>query len=230
MELVKQGTMTGIQGFPAEASTQSISDIVKELKRAGQKLVPEAPPSPPSIAAALAQIKKNGIEKQSTLDSKAVGSTSKSSLFGITNVVSNKTFDQAEEIAPKVQIYNHKQQSIKFQAPTKEKKQITLGEDVYQGIAKKKLENLNTFDIGLVVSDLPDKYVEESIEQTVKHHDSLSTPPNGDQNEFSPRSSISASWDKKNLLKKSSSTQNPLSEVVPPLKPTQQTVVTKKKS
>lgn len=35
MELVKQGTMTGIQGFPAEASTQSISDIVKELKRAG---------------------------------------------------------------------------------------------------------------------------------------------------------------------------------------------------
>jgi hypothetical protein len=54
IELVKQGTMTGIQGFPAEASSQSISDVVKELKRTGQRLVTEAPPSPPSIAAALA--------------------------------------------------------------------------------------------------------------------------------------------------------------------------------
>jgi len=35
IELVKQGTMTGIQGFPAEASSQSISDVVKELKRTG---------------------------------------------------------------------------------------------------------------------------------------------------------------------------------------------------
>jgi hypothetical protein len=35
IELVKQGTMTGIQGFPAEASTQSISDVVRELKRSG---------------------------------------------------------------------------------------------------------------------------------------------------------------------------------------------------
>jgi len=54
IELVKQGTMTGIEGFPSEATTQTISDVVRELKRRNKKLVVEAPPSPPSIAAALA--------------------------------------------------------------------------------------------------------------------------------------------------------------------------------
>jgi hypothetical protein len=39
-----------------------------------------------------------------------------------------------------------------------------LGEDVYTGVSKNKQDTLHTIDIGLVVSDLPDKYVEESIE------------------------------------------------------------------
>ena len=65
-------------------------------------MVLDAPPSPPSIAAALAQIKKNGIDKQSVVDHKGISSTNKSSLFGMNNVVSNKTFDQSEEISPKV--------------------------------------------------------------------------------------------------------------------------------
>jgi hypothetical protein len=100
---------------------------------------------------------------------------------------------------------------------------------VYQGVPKNNYKTLNTIDIGLVVSDLPDKFVEESVEETVKHNDSQSTPPNCDQNEFTPRSSISASWENKNLHQKSSITYPP-GETVPPLKPTMQTVVTKKKS
>jgi hypothetical protein len=39
-----------------------------------------------------------------------------------------------------------------------------LGEDVYSSVTKNKQETLYTIDIGLVVSDLPDKYVEESLE------------------------------------------------------------------
>ena len=116
------------------------------------------------------------------MDSKGVVSTNKSSLFGINNVVSNKTFEQVEEVSPKVQIYNNKHPSIKFQAPLKDRKEITASEDVYQGAPKNKQKTLNTIDIGLVVSDLPDKFVEESIEQTDKHQDSHSTPPSCDQN------------------------------------------------
>jgi len=64
VDFVKQGTMTAIQGFPAEAASQSINDIVRELKRNERQIALESPPSPPSVAFALAQIKKNGIEKQ----------------------------------------------------------------------------------------------------------------------------------------------------------------------
>ena len=94
LDLVKQGTMTAIQGFPVEASNQTISDIVRELKRNEKKPISESPPSPPSVAFALAQIKKNGMDKQQShpADSKTQGSASKSNLFGMNNVVSNKAF------------------------------------------------------------------------------------------------------------------------------------------
>jgi len=111
--------MTAIQGFPAEASDYTINDVVRELKRYVNKPINEAPPSPPSVVIALAQIKKNGIEKQSLIDSKGHSSTSKSNLFGINNVVSNKTFDNHESVEPTFQPIVTKSQSIKFLAPVK---------------------------------------------------------------------------------------------------------------
>lgn len=62
----------------------------------------------------------------------------------------------------------------------KDRKETTVSNDVYQGAPRNNYKSLNTIDIGLVVSELPDRFVEESIEETVKHNDSQSTPPNCD--------------------------------------------------